>query len=289
VPGAALICGLARITLGDIVHGGCPLQAQRGQLAARHVGFGGWGDEGHLLFGHRREIAIGDQLGVADHEQPPTTGQLLQLFHGPDDLSHLARAAVEDAREQRDGAVPGDGDPGLDLLEIGAAILGMAVLGGREPLGDLVIVAVQGDRGHVPAHPGSLDAERLDRGQSHRPDQVIKLRGDRVQGPADPIVVEQFGIDTEHLAHRPGSGPLLHVHQRRGRGQPVGDQHLDNLPMSEFSQVTHRTGGIHQLPDPQPGTKLGHHRQRPEHLLHTRATELRSLSHTPRKYRLHQD
>lgn len=84
-------------------------------------------------------------------------------------------------------------------------------------------------------------------GRPDRPGHLVQMRG---QSAADPIIVEQAGLDPERLTRRPSPGLFLHMHQRRGRGQPIGHQHLDHLPMRQLRHITHRTGRIHQFPDP---------------------------------------
>jgi hypothetical protein len=69
--------------------------------------------------------------------------------------------------------------------------------------------------------------------------------------------IDAYGLVLEHmafwlaahrsLAHRTGARPLLHVHQRRRRGQPVGHQHLDHLSVRQLGHVPHWAGRIHQL------------------------------------------
>jgi hypothetical protein len=55
------------------------------------------------------------------------------------------------------------------------------------------------------------------------------MRGDRVQRPPDPIIVEQFGLHPERFTDRPVPRPRPDMHLRR-----VGHQHFDHLPVSEF-------------------------------------------------------
>ncbi|GAA3805130.1 hypothetical protein GCM10022226_26300 [Sphaerisporangium flaviroseum] len=216
VPRSPLISRFAGVPLSDIFHRGGRGHLQPTQHLGCDIGLGRRCDEGDLLAVHRGQIRIRDQLGVADHQQPPAASELLQRLHRADDLPDLARASVERAMEDRDCAITADGDPGLNLLQVRAAVLGMTKLRRRESRRGLNVVAVQGDRGHVPVHAGHIDAEPLDHDQPDRSDQVIEVRGDRVERPADPIIVEQYRIDTERFLNRPVLRPGLHVHQRAG-------------------------------------------------------------------------
>ena len=76
----------------------------------------------------------------------------------------------------RHATLAGDRQPGLDLLEVGPAILGMPEPRGDEPLLGLLVGAVQRDRGHVPVQPGDLQPEG----------------GDRV-GPTEPTMASSLG------------------------------------------------------------------------------------------------
>jgi len=67
------------------------------------------------------------------------------------------------------------------------------------------------------------------------------MRSDRIQRPPDPVIVKEFWLHPESFTDRPVPRPPLHMHQRRGRGQPVGHQRLDHLPVRQTSNITHRT------------------------------------------------
>ena len=76
---------------------------------------------------------------------------------------------------------------------------------------------------------GGIDAKGLDGGKHHGTTHGFSHRGEVVEHPAKPVVVQQHGRDGEDLGQRGGRGPAGHVVQRRGRGQPVGyegDYHL---------------------------------------------------------------
>jgi hypothetical protein len=45
-----------------------------------------------------------------------------------------------------------------------------------------------------------------------RPGDLVQVRGDRVQRPPDPVIIEQPGLDAERLADRPVPRPRLDIH-----------------------------------------------------------------------------
>jgi hypothetical protein len=101
----------------------------------------------------------------------------------------------------RDAAVAADPKAGLDLLEIGAAVLGMAEPGRDEPLLGFLVGAIQRDRGHVPVQPGDLEAEAGDRLRANRPHDLVELGRDGVQGTPDAVVVERRRLDPQDLLY----------------------------------------------------------------------------------------
>ncbi|MEU7991330.1 hypothetical protein AB0B56_41440 [Streptosporangium canum] len=105
-----------------------------------------------------------------------------------------------------------------------------------------------GDRGQVGAHlPGAADrgdpvGDGLLVGVVAAAQAALQP-GQIVAGPIKFLGAGGGG-------RRPRVRPVLHVHQRGGRGQPIGHQRLDHLPMSQLCGIAHRAGRIHQLPDP---------------------------------------
>jgi hypothetical protein len=61
---------------------------------------------------------------------------------------------------------------------------------------------------------GHVDPEHRDRLGPDRPDDLVELGGERVEGPANPIVVQQLSLDAEHLRHRPLRRPVGDPYQR---------------------------------------------------------------------------
>ena len=76
-----------------------------------------------------------------------------------------------------------------------------------------------------------VDAERGDRGRPDRAGHLLQHRGQRVQRPGDAVVVEHVRIQAQHLRDRELPRPRPNVDHRRRRGEPVGDQRLDDLPV----------------------------------------------------------
>jgi len=211
MPCPALADGFALVTLGDVVDLGGRVQGQAGQLRRRDIGLGRRGHEGHPVAVHGGQVRIRDQLGVPDDQQPPLGSHLLQGLHHGYDLADLPGTAVEGPVKHRDAAVPADRDPRLHLLQVGAAVLGMTEPRRGEPFLVLRVLPVHRDRGHVPVQSADIDPERRDRRDPDRPGDLVQVRGDRVQRPPDPVIIEQPRLYSECLADRPVPGPRLDV------------------------------------------------------------------------------
>jgi len=72
-----------------------------GEHRGRDVGLASRGDEGDARLGERGQVVIGDELGVADHEETPLAGDPAERLHRGDNLGDLTRSAVEDAVKDR--------------------------------------------------------------------------------------------------------------------------------------------------------------------------------------------
>jgi hypothetical protein len=130
--------------------------------------------------------------------------------------------------------------------------------------------------------PGHIHPELGDRRRPHTADDLIQIRGDRIQRPGNPVIIEQLGEDAVRLVHGHRRRPLLHPHQRRRGGQPVRHQRLDHLTVGDPGHRPHRAQLINNLRDPQPAAEPGHHRQRPEPLFqHPDHRDLRPRPFTP--------
>ena len=154
------------------------------------------------------------------------------------------------AVEDRDPAVPADRQPGLDLLQIGPAVLRMPPPRRRILLIRLRVRAIQRDRGQIPVQPRHIDAELGDRRRPGTAGDRVQLRGDRIQRPGDPVIVEQIRRDAIRLLHRHRRRPLVHPQHQRRRGQPAGHQRLDHLAVGDPRHRPDRAQLINDLRDP---------------------------------------
>ncbi len=161
----------------------------------------------------------------------------------------------------------GGGGAGLDLLEIGPAVLRMTELGLREVGVTGRVVAVEADRGHVPVQLRHVDAVRPDRGRPDRAGHLLGHRRQRIQRPRDAVVVEHARIQAQRVLDGELARPRRHVDHRRRCGQPVGDQRLDHLPVCGVGDLARRNRPVDDARDVQPSAQPGRHRQRPQHLL----------------------
>ncbi len=220
VVGAPLSGRLCGVALRDVVDDLRGPQVQGREQALGDAGGGQRGDEGDPGLVHRGGVGPGDEFGVADQEVP-LGGDRLQTGHRVHDLADLGGAAVEGAVEDRDPAVGGDRQPGLDLLEIRAPVLGMPPGRRRILLFDLGERAVHRDRGHIPVQSGHVQAERADRRRGDRAGDAVQLWGDGVQRAGEPVVAQHGGGDGEDLVYRPLAGPVRDP-QQRGRGWSAG-------------------------------------------------------------------
>jgi hypothetical protein len=94
---------------------------------------------------------------------PCAASQLLECGHRANDLGDLAGAAVKGAMPHRHPTIAADRQTGLDLLEIWAAVLGLAPARRRKARLGIVVGAIQRDQGQVPLQPGHVNAEHCDR------------------------------------------------------------------------------------------------------------------------------
>ncbi len=87
-------------------------------------------------------------------------------------------------------------------------------------------------------------------------------RRQRLQCPAEPVVVAQARWDAEQFGHRRGRRPARHVVERRRSGEPVGHQCGDHLAVGEHGPTPHRRRGVDQLHQAQPVQVVRHQQQR---------------------------
>jgi len=147
-------------------------------------------------------------LQVPDQQERSLGGECLERGHGPGDLGEVSDPAAVGMVEDRDAAVCGHRESGLDL-HAERAVLGPADLGqGKAPVG-MVERAVQADRGHVRMQAGDIHTKGRDRRCAYRADDVVQFQGDRLQGSTTPVVAQEARGDAEDLLNCPFPGPLL--------------------------------------------------------------------------------
>ena len=249
--------------------------------------FGGGAGEGHLRPGHIAHIGVGDQFGVAGQQEGAFTSDLLQRCHRTGHLRHLGGATVAGPVEDRDAAVGTGPDPGLDLLQIPAAVLRVTGFRRCVLLIHLWVGAVEGDRGHVPVDPGNVQAELLDRRYADGAGDLVQLRGDGVQGAAGPVVVEDLRSDPEAVFHGPFACPVDDADQRCRGGQPAGDHGFDDLAVGSQRDIADRAEPIDDRGNAELVQKRGDHGQTPERLLDTRRSVDGGFRHATYRDRPH--
>jgi hypothetical protein len=185
-------------------------------------------------------------------------------------LGDLPGPAVVSSVEDRDAAVAGDRQAGLDLFEVGAAVLGMPELRCGVVGVDLVVGPIQRDRGHVPVKPGGVQPEHRDHLRTNRSHDVIEFGSDRVQCPPDPIIVEQSWVDAKDFLDRMLACPVGHPDQRCGGGQPVRDECFDHLSVAEIRKIAYWVGPVDDPGEVQTASVVGYHRQRAQLFLDAR-------------------
>ncbi|MFI6701888.1 hypothetical protein ACIBJC_23460 [Streptomyces sp. NPDC050509] len=180
------------LPLGGAVHRRGMLEVQAGPELVADLGRRYRRDEVHLGGQQRTDVAPGIQLGVRDHQQASLAGECLEGLYRADDLGDLPGVAGKDAGEDRDAAVGGHPDAGLDLLQVHPPVLGMPELDHRVVLvlPGLGVGAVHGHARHIPVDAGHIDAEVGDRGRpdaAGRPDQVaVSIRQRRAGASRRP-------------------------------------------------------------------------------------------------------
>ncbi len=116
--------------------------------------------------------------------------------------------------------------------------------------------------------PGHVDPELSDRPGADGTDDARQFGGDGIQSPPDAVITQDIGSKVEHLFDRPVPGPVLHMDQWGGRGQPVGHQGLDHLTVGGIGDIAHRAGPVDDTTDVETSAELGDDRERPQCLFH---------------------
>ena len=138
---------------------------------------------------------------------------------------------------------------------------------GRPPLFHqrrAVIAAGEPHCGHIQVQPRQVGPAAGRGGQRQLAADLLGHRSQRLQRPAQPVVVEQTRRHAEQFGHRRRGGPAGHVIQRRRRAEPVGHQRGDHLPVGQHRLPAHRHRVIDELDQAQPIQVVGHQQQRPD-------------------------
>jgi hypothetical protein len=203
-------------------------------------------DEPSAVSGDVAHRLLGAQLAVGDVEEVRPADQGVQFVPARDVRDVVGGVAVGDPVGDRHRTVSGDGEDEQQLLEVGPEVLVVALPDRRRRLpaaGSAVgvwIVAGDRDGGRVVVQLVGADAELAQHPQHGLGDQAGPVGVEQpVQRPADPVVVEQFGLawrEPEHRrvvarrplterVHRPVPGhDVAHQHgDHRSRGQPQPD------------------------------------------------------------------
>ena len=86
---------------------------------------------------------------------------------------------------------------------------------------------------------------------------LLGHRGQRLQRPAEPVVVEQSRWDGKQFGHRRRGRPARDVVERRRRAQPVGHQRGDHLPVGQHGPPAHRGTASMTVDQAQPAQVVG--------------------------------
>jgi hypothetical protein len=231
-------------TAGDIVDRAGLLDVQATQELGGQVGLAGRCDEGHLGGVHRHDVAAAEQLGVPDQQQLALASQVLERGHRLDHLGDLAGTAVIGAMPHRHPAVAADRQAGLDLLEVRAAVLGLAPARLRKP-------ASGPRRRHTARSRSCPSAAGPHRSRRWRSPAPPPTRSPAPTGQRPRSTPARSG----RRSARPGQSPRpprpptpapsRSPAAAAGAGQTVGDQRLDHLPVGHPRDLPDRASPIH--------------------------------------------
>ena len=159
-----------------------------------------------------------------------------------------------------------DRDPGagghLHGFDLPAdAAVGGPALGHQRRSG---VAAGEPHRGHIQVQPRQVRRAARRGGQGELAADLFGHRGQRVQRPAEPVIVEQSRGHAEQFGHRRRRRPARDVIQRRRRAQPVGHQRGDHLPVGQHRPPAHRHRRVDELHQAQPAQVMVHQQQRPD-------------------------
>jgi hypothetical protein len=94
------------------------------------------------------------------------------------------------------------------------------------------------------------DAEDADRTDRDRPGDLLQVRGDRVEGAAELVIVQRDRGDAEDLRDRPVAGPVLTC--TSGAGEVSRLQIIASMACPMVTVATPRTGTRSSITWPMP-------------------------------------
>ena len=208
------------------------------------------------------------RVGGAQPAQIPSPESATQMTPGGASWAMRSSAA---AKQGASLDAPGwppvvDRDPGAGGRLQGLELAGDGAIGGP-PLSHqrrAGIPAGEPHRGHVQVQPRQVGPAAGRRGQGELATHPLGHRGQRLQCPAEPVVVEEARWDAEQFGHRRRRRPAGHVIQRRRPAQPVGHQRGDHLPVGQHGPPAHRDRVVDQVDQAQPVQVVAHQQQRPD-------------------------
>ena len=252
--------GQGLLALGAVVEAFQGGQAGR-NLLGEALGPAGIGPQRHheAHFGvvQAAEVFHIAQSRVGHHHQPgrQRRGQGLDAGHEGGQLAGGARVGPQVQRHPGLGG----GLQGFDLPFDGPI---------RRPASSdqrrVLVVAGEAHRGEVQVQTAAVDVEAFQAAQQQLHAQLFGLGGDGVEGPAQPVVVEQTGRHLEQLGDGGRRRPRGDVIQRGRSAQPVGHQHGDDLAVGEQRLAPHGGQLVDDFGQPQPVQVVGHQQQRPD-------------------------
>jgi len=117
--------------------------------------------------------------------------------------------------------------------------------------------------GEVPVQLADRDPEALDRPPADQVEQLVCVLGERIERPAQPVVVQLAGGDPERLGDGEALPSVGEARQRPRVGEPVTDEGERHLPVRVVGQLPDRAETVDRLDEAELLAEPRHHRQRP--------------------------
>jgi hypothetical protein len=129
---ASLIRWLVGVTLGQVVHRRGFVEVAGSQGLRADVELASRSDEVDSSGDDLAEVVERDELGVTDQQEGSLGAPGPQRLHGTHDLADLTGSPINGPVQDRDPAVGGDREAGLDPQQVASGVLGMATAGRDE-------------------------------------------------------------------------------------------------------------------------------------------------------------